>query len=244
MTMRNILLAYVALTIGTIGAAASAQVAAVPAAPPLTPENTLVLDLSTGGRVTIAMRPDIAPKSVERVKTLAREHFYDGTIFHRVIDGFMAQGGDPTGTGTGGSKLPNLKAEFNDLPHVRGAVAMARATESDSANSQFYICLAPSLKLDRNYTVWGRVQTGMEFVDAIEKGEPPANPSRIVRASIAADSVPPPAPSTPIPTGTMTTGATATPGLPVADGPVPGMPLPQKAAPTLPPEAPRTKPRG
>ncbi len=236
--MRKILLAFAALTIGgTIGAAASAQVAAVPPAPPLTPENTLVLDLSTGGRVTIAMRPDIAPKSVERIKTLAREHFYDGTIFHRVIDGFMAQGGDPTGTGTGGSKLPNLKAEFNDLPHVRGATAMARANENDSANSQFYICLAPSLKLDRSYTVWGRVQSGMEYVDAIEKGEPPANPSRIVRASIGSDNVPPPAPSTPIP------GVMSTPGLPTAEIPMPGMPLPQKALPPLPPEAPRGKSR-
>jgi cyclophilin family peptidyl-prolyl cis-trans isomerase len=200
MTMRKILLALVALTIGgTIGGAASAQTAAPPPPPLLVPENTLVLDLSTGGRVTIAMRPDVAPKHVERIRTLAREHFYDGTIFHRVIDGFMAQGGDPTGTGQGGSKLPNLKAEFNDLPHVRGAVAMARATENDSANSQFYICLAPSLKLDHSYTVWGRVTTGMEFVDAIEKGEPPANPSRIVRASIGSDNVPAPAPSTPIP---------------------------------------------
>jgi peptidylprolyl isomerase len=109
-----------------------------------------------------------------------------------VIDGFMAQGGDPTATGTGGSKLPDLKAEFNDLPHVRGAVAMARAQSEDSANSQFYIVLMPTLKLDRNYTVWGRVIDGMKWVDAIEKGEPPENPTRIVKASIAADKVPPP----------------------------------------------------
>ncbi len=168
-------------------------------APPLTPENTLLLDLSTGGRVAIAMRPDIAPNHVERVKTLVRQHFYDGTVFHRVIDGFMAQGGDPTGTGQGGSKLPDLKQEFNDLPHVRGAVAMARAASDDSANSQFYIVFQPTLKLDRSYTVWGRVISGMEFVDALERGEPPANPSRILQASIAADNVPPPAPATPIP---------------------------------------------
>ncbi len=230
--MRKILMAFVALAIGGM---ASAQTAAPPPAPPLTPENTLVLDLSTGGRVTIAMRPDVTPKHVERIKTLVREHFYDGTIFHRVIDGFMAQGGDPTGTGQGGSKLPNLKAEFNDLPHVRGAVAMARATENDSANSQFYICLAPSLKLDHNYTVWGRVTSGMEYVDAIEKGEPPANPSRIVRASIGSDNVPPPAPSSPIPTNAL-------PVTPSADMPMPGKPLPTKALPTLPPEAP-AKPR-
>ena len=168
-------------------------------APPLTPDNTLVLDLSTGGRVVIAMRPDIAPQHIERIKTLAREHFYDGTVFHRVIDGFMAQGGDPTGTGQGGSKLPDLKAEFNDLPHVRGAVAMARAKDDNSANSQFYIVFQPVLKLDRNYTVWGRVISGMEYVDAIERGEPPANPTKILQASIASDNVPPPAPSTPIP---------------------------------------------
>ncbi|QYE34520.1 peptidylprolyl isomerase [Polymorphobacter sp. PAMC 29334] len=232
MTMRKVLLAFVALTIGSL---ASAQTAAPPVAPPLTPENTLVLDLSTGGRVTIAMRPDVAPKHVERIRTLVREHFYDGTIFHRVIDGFMAQGGDPTGTGTGGSKLPNLKAEFNDLPHVRGAVAMARASDNDSANSQFYICLAPALKLDRSYTVWGRVTSGMEYVDAIEKGEPPANPSKIVHASIGSDNYPAPAPSTPIP-------SSATPLAPAADTPMPGMPLPTKALPTLPPEAP-AKPR-
>ncbi len=184
---------WAAVAAVVLGGSAVAQVAAPPAAPPLTPDNTLLLDLSTGGRVTIAMRPDVAPKHVERIKTLVREHFYDGTVFHRVIDGFMAQGGDPTGTGTGGSKLPNLKAEFNDLPHVRGAVAMARAGDTDSANSQFYVVFQPTLKLDRNYTVWGRVTDGMAYVDAIEKGEPPVNPSKIVQASIAADHVPPPA---------------------------------------------------
>ena len=169
-------------------------------APPVTPDDTLYLDLSTGGRVTIVMRPDMAPNHVARIKTLAREHFFDGTVFHRVIDGFMAQGGDPTGTGTGGSKLPNLKAEFNTLPHVRGAVAMARAGDKDSANSQFYIVLQPVLKLDGTYTVWGRVTSGMEQVDAIEKGEPPANPSKIVHAAIAVDGVPAlPGPMTPIP---------------------------------------------
>lgn len=155
-------------------------------------ENILVLDLSSGGRVRIIMRPDVAPKHIERIRGLVREGFYDNTVFHRVIDGFMAQGGDPTATGTGGSKLPDLKAEFNDLPHVRGAVAMARAQSEDSANSQFYIVLMPTLKLDRNYTVWGRVVDGMKWVDGIEKGEPPENPTRIVKASIAADKVPPP----------------------------------------------------
>ena len=168
-------------------------------APPIAPENTLLLDLSSGGRVSIQMRPDVAPKHVERIKTLVREKFYDGLTFHRVIEGFMAQGGDPTGTGQGASKLPDLKAEFNDLPHVRGAAAMARATSPDSANSQFYLVLQPVLKLDRTYTVWGRVFAGMEYVDAIERGEPPANPSKILRASLGSDNVAPPAPSSPIP---------------------------------------------
>jgi peptidylprolyl isomerase len=172
-------------------------------------ENILFLDLSSGGRVKIVMRPDVAPNHVERIKTLVRQGFYDGTIFHRVIDEFMAQGGDPTGTGTGGSKLPDLKAEFNDLPHVRGAVAMARAQSEDSANSQFYIVLMPVLKLDRTYTVWGRVVDGMQWVDAIERGEPPDNPTRIIKASIAADKVPPPdfaalkAAASPIPAGVL-----------------------------------------
>jgi cyclophilin family peptidyl-prolyl cis-trans isomerase len=172
-------------------------------------ENVLLLDLSSGGRVKIIMRPDVAPKHVERIKTLVREGFYDGTVFHRVIDEFMAQGGDPTATGTGGSKLPDLKAEFNDLPHVRGAVAMARSQSDDSANSQFYIVLMPVLKLDRTYTVWGRVVEGMAHVDAIEKGEPPDDPTRIIKASIAADKVPPPdfaaikAAASPIPAGVL-----------------------------------------
>ena len=223
--MRTLWMAVAALV---LGGSAVAQVAAPPVPPPLTPENTLVLDLSTGGRVTIGMRADVAPKHVERIKTLVREHFYDGTIFHRVIDGFMAQGGDPTGTGTGGSKLPNLKPEFSDLPHVRGAVAMARAGELDSANSQFYIVLAPSLKLDRNYTVWGRVTSGMEFVDAIEKGEPPANPSKIIQASIAADRVPPPV------AGTVAAPASG-PGVPVLAVPVPGGTIVAPPPPPVPP---------
>jgi cyclophilin family peptidyl-prolyl cis-trans isomerase len=172
-------------------------------------ENILYLDLSTGGRVKIIMRPDVAPKHVERIRTLVRRGFYDGTVFHRVIDEFMAQGGDPTATGTGGSDLPDLKAEFNDLPHVRGAVAMARAQGDDSANSQFYIVLMPVLRLDRIYTIWGRVVEGMAFVDAIEKGEPPESPSKIIKASIAADKVAPPdfaalkAAATPIPAGVL-----------------------------------------
>jgi peptidylprolyl isomerase len=228
--MRIIWAAVAALVLGgsVLGGSAVAQVAAPPPPPPLTPENTLVLDLSTGGRVTIGMRPDIAPKHVERIKTLVRQHFYDGTIFHRVIDGFMAQGGDPTGTGTGGSKLPNLKPEFSDLPHVRGAVAMARAGELDSANSQFYIVLAPALKLDRNYTVWGRVTSGMEYVDAIEKGEPPAHPSKIIQASIASDHVPPPPASVPLP------GVANEPNVPMTAEPAPAGATPTQAATPVP----------
>ncbi len=151
------------------------------------PENTLVFTLSNGGTVKIGMRPDKAPKHVERIKTLVRQGFYDGTVFHRVIDGFMAQGGDPTGTGTSGSKLPNLKAEFSDLPHVRGTLSMARTGDPDSANSQFFIVFAPSQWLDGQYTVWGRVIDGMDVVDTIERGEPPANPTKIINASIMAD---------------------------------------------------------
>ncbi len=172
----------------------AAQGGAAPAAPAATlAENILYLDLSTGGRVTILLRPDKAPRHVERVKTLVRQGFYDGLVFHRVIDGFMAQTGDPTATGSGGSALPDLEAEFNSLPHMRGAVSMARTSDPNSANSQFFITFQPVLRLDRNYTVFGRVIGGMEWVDAIQRGEPPANPSRILQASIAADNRPPPA---------------------------------------------------
>jgi cyclophilin family peptidyl-prolyl cis-trans isomerase len=156
------------------------------------PENTLHLDLSTGGRVTIRLYNTLAPAHVERIKTLARRGFYDGIIFHRVIDGFMAQTGDPTGTGTGESDLPNLKPEFSALPHLRGTVSMARATAEDSANSQFFICFQPRFSLDNNYTIFGRVIGGMQYVDAIQRGEPPVNPDRIVQASIAADNKPVP----------------------------------------------------
>ena len=154
-------------------------------------ENILHLDLSTGGRVTIQLFPAIAPNHVERIKTLARQGFYDGIIFHRVIEGFMAQTGDPTGTGTGNSDLPDLKAEFGGYPHVRGVVSMARAESEDSANSQFFIVFYPRFSLDGKYTAFGRVISGMEFVDSIERGEPPLNPSRILQASVAADSKPP-----------------------------------------------------
>ncbi|HYJ30348.1 MAG TPA: peptidylprolyl isomerase [Allosphingosinicella sp.] len=174
------------------GAAAAQLPADYSPPPPLLPENAWHLDLTTGGRVTVQLRPDVAPRHVERIRTLTRQGFYDGIAFHRVIEGFMAQSGDPTGTGAGGSPLPDLAAEFNGLPHLRGAAAMARTQEPNSANSQFYLMLAPRFSLDRQYTVFGRVVAGMSFVDTIQRGEPPAVPSRIVRASIGADNVPPP----------------------------------------------------
>jgi len=149
------------------------------------PEDTLVLETSKGN-VVVEMRPDLAPKHVARIKELARQGFYDGVPFHRVIEGFMAQTGDPTGTGTGGSGQ-KLAAEFNAEPHTRGAVSMARAQSPDSADSQFFIVFDDASFLDRKYTVWGRVIEGMENVDEINRGEPPANPDRILSAKIAAD---------------------------------------------------------
>ena len=154
------------------------------------PENILLLDLSTGERVAIRLVPEWAPNHVERIKTLTRNGFYNGVPFHRVIDGFMAQTGDPTGTGQGGSTLPDLEEEFNFLPHVRGTVSMARAQDEDSANSQFFIVFYPRFALDRTYTNFGRVIHNMAAVDAIQRGEPPSNPTRILQASIAADHVP------------------------------------------------------
>jgi cyclophilin family peptidyl-prolyl cis-trans isomerase len=150
------------------------------------PENTLVIE-TTKGPVKIEMRPDLAPKHVEHIKKLAREGFYDGIAFHRVIDGFMAQTGCPQGTGTGGSKYPNLQAEFNAEPHVRGTVSMARAQSPNSANSQFFICFDDARFLDKQYTVWGKVTEGMDNIDKIKKGEPVQNPDKIVSMKVAAD---------------------------------------------------------
>ncbi len=196
-----------------------APVAAVVPDPVPTPDNLWHISLSTGGTVVIQLRPDMAPAHIARIKTLTRAGFYDGLLFHRVIEGFMAQTGDPQGTGQGGSSLPDLKAEFNDLPHVRGAVSMARATEPNSANSQFFIVLMPVLRLDHNYTAFGRVVGGMNFVDAIERGEPPANPSKIVHAWIESDG--PDAAKVPLPAISLTAPAAgAAPAKPVAtDGP-------------------------
>jgi len=146
-------------------------------------DQTLTLTLDSGD-VVIQLRPDLAPQHVERITSLAKEGFYDGVVFHRVIPGFMAQGGDPTGTGMGGSQLPDLPAEFNAEPHVRGVCSMARAANPNSANSQFFICFDDATFLDRQYTVWGVVTEGMEHVDALPKGEPPAEPGKIIKATV------------------------------------------------------------
>ena len=145
----------------------------------------LTLSLSSGGDVVIKLRPDLAPGHVARITELANSGFYDGVVFHRVIPGFMAQGGDPTGTGYHGSDLPDLKAEFNDEPHVRGTCSMARAQNPNSANSQFFICFDDAGFLDGQYTVWGQVESGMEHVDALPVGEPPREPGKIVKATVA-----------------------------------------------------------
>ena len=145
----------------------------------------LTLSLSSGGDVVIKLRPDLAPGHVERITDLANSGFYDNVVFHRVIPGFMAQGGDPTGTGTSGSDRPNLKAEFSKEPHVRGTASMARTPNPDSANSQFFICFGDAGFLDGQYTVWGQVESGMESVDALPVGEPPREPGRIIKATVS-----------------------------------------------------------
>jgi peptidylprolyl isomerase len=150
------------------------------------PENTLIIETSKG-TVTIELRPDLAPKHVERIKQLARENFYDGIVFHRVIDGFMAQTGCPQGRGTGGSKHPNLPAEFNAEPHVRGVCSMARSSMPNSANSQFFIVFDDARFLDKQYTVWGKVIEGMEAVDQLARGEPPRSPDKMISVRVAAD---------------------------------------------------------
>jgi cyclophilin family peptidyl-prolyl cis-trans isomerase len=150
--------------------------------------STLTFTIDTGdqqGDVTIRLRSDLAPGHVERISELANEGFYDGVVFHRVIPGFMAQGGDPTGTGTSGSSRPNLKQEFSSEPHVRGTCSMARTSDPNSANSQFFICFDDAGFLDRQYTVWGEVTDGMDMIDALPKGEPPRNPGKIVSARAA-----------------------------------------------------------
>ena len=155
-------------------------------------ENTLHLEIAdhagkAKGKVVIALRPDLAPGHVDRIKELAREKFYDGVVFHRVIEGFMAQGGDPTGTGMGGSKKPDLKAEFSAEPHVKGVCSMARSSSPNSANSQFFICFGDARFLDKQYTAWGKVTEGMNIVDGIKRGEPVNKPDKIAIMRVAAD---------------------------------------------------------
>jgi peptidylprolyl isomerase len=179
-----------------------------PAAVAADPANRWTIELSTGGKVVIQLRPDIAPRHVYRIQQLTSQGFYNGLTFHRVIPGFMAQGGDPEGTGQGGSKLPDLPAEFNDLPHLRGVLSMARAEAPNSANSQFFIVLAPTFKLDHKYTAFGRVTEGMASVDGIAVGEPPPEPTKIVRATIGG----------PVP------AAPTAPASPPADGAAPVQP--------------------
>ena len=170
---------FFATLIGVICMTAAAHAA------PKDPENTLILELKDG-RVVIEMRPDLAPKHVARIKELVRQKFYDGIVFHRVIDGFMAQTGDPTGTGTGGSGQ-RINAEFSDAHFVRGTVGMARSNNPNSGDSQFFICFKPANFLDGQYTIWGQVVEGMEAVDKITRGEPPSNPDKIISLRVAAD---------------------------------------------------------
>jgi len=194
MTLRLIMSALIGLSLfATPAMAKKSREPAEPVLPTLIntdpandPENVLHLDLSNGGRVSIRMMPQWAPTHVDRIKTLVRRGFYDGIVFHRVIDGFMAQTGDPTGTGTGGSGQ-NLAAEFNDTPHVRGVCSMARAQAPNSADSQFFICFDDATFLDGQYTAWGRVISGMEHVDKIKRGEPVPDPDQIVSMRVASD---------------------------------------------------------
>jgi peptidylprolyl isomerase len=192
MYRRSLLLSVVAAAVSLVAARLPAF-AQAPAKPQIKdPENTLIMTLKNGD-VVIEMFPDVAPKTVAQIKTLTRQGFYDGTPFHRVIEGFMAQGGDPTGTGGGGSKLPNVPAEFNQRHFVRGVAGMARSSAPDSGNSQFFIMFAPNPGLDGQYTAWGRVISGMEYVDQIKRGSSASNgkvagePDKIIRMRVAAD---------------------------------------------------------
>ncbi len=185
--------ALVAAKPAPVAPAAPAVSLVVPAAIAADPANRWTLELSTGAKVVIQLRPDIAPHHVYRVQQLTTQRFYNGLKFHRVIPGFMAQGGDPQGTGQGGSTLPDLAAEFSDMPHLRGVLSMARAEAENSANSQFFIVLTPTFKLDHKYSAFGRVVEGMAAVDGMAPGEPPAEPTKIVRATIGGPLPVPPA---------------------------------------------------
>jgi peptidylprolyl isomerase len=226
--MRKALTAMIFMALASAGAAQTAAPAAVPPAatvpilpPPAVaanPANKLKLELSNGGTVVIQLRPDAAPAHVARIQTLVRRGFYNGVAFHRVIPGFMAQGGDPKGTGTGGSGLPDLKAEFTTIPYMRGIVAAARTDDPNSANSQFFIMFSPNVSLWGKYTVFGRVISGMDAVDRIAVGEPPPQPTTIVRASLGDMLAAVPQP------------AVVLPAVPAA--PAPAAPAPAEAPPT------------
>ena len=202
------------------------MVLTVPAEVAANPANRWTLELSNGGKVVIQLRPDLAPAHVYRIQLLTTQGFYNGLPFHRVIPGFMAQGGDPKGTGEGGSSLPDLAAEFNDLPHLRGVASMARTDDPNSANSQFFIMLAPTFKLDHKYSAFGRVIEGMAAVDGMAVGEPPAQPTRIVRASIGG-----PLPAPPVIAAAPAPEATAAPAEAAAAPASPPAPAPE-AVPT------------
>lgn len=214
---------------------ATVELKAAPPAPPLTADNTWNLDLSNGGRVVVQLRPDAAPNDVERIKTLTRQGFYNGLAFFRVIEGFMAQSGDPNNNGTGNSPLPPVNMEVSGLLHVRGAVAMARTDDPNSANSQFYIMFTPHLNMDRVYSVFGRVVGGMSFVDTIERGEPPLQPTRIVRASLGTDNLPPMSAAELQAAGARL--AAATPAAPASTNPNPAA-----VGPAMPPPPPAPRP--
>jgi peptidylprolyl isomerase len=217
---------------------APAEVAADPA-------NKWTLELSNGGKVVIQLRPDVAPQTVYRIQQLTAQGFYDGLKFHRVIPGFMAQGGDPKGTGEGGSTLPDLQAEFNDLPHMRGVVSMARAEAPNSANSQFFIMLAPTFKLDHKYSAFGRVIEGMAAVDGIAVGEPPEQPTKIVHATIGGPlpAAPPPPVVAAAPAATPPAAAPAADApAPTAETPPPAVPAAEQPAPTPAAEQPAPTP--
>lgn len=209
----------------------AAKPAPVPVKPPVSmvapaevaadPANRWTLELSNGGKVVIQLRPDIAPQHVYRIQQLTVAGFYDGLVFHRVIPGFMAQGGDPMGTGEGGSKLPDVPAEFSDFPHVRGVASMARAEDVNSANSQFFIMLAPRFVLDHQYSAFGRVIEGMGSVDGIAVGEPPETPTRIVRATIGG----------PLPAPPVITAAASAPAAAPADPNATAQPKPEQSGP-------------
>ncbi len=250
--MTKALFALPFLALGLI----AAKPAPVPPKPPLSvaapaeiaadPANRWTIELSNGRRVVVQLRPDVAPNHVYRIQQLTSQGFYNGLMFHRVIPGFMAQGGDPQGTGQGGSPLPDLKAEFNDLPHLRGVASMARADSPDSANSQFFIVLSPTFKLDHKYSGFGRVIEGMNVVDTFAVGEPPAAPTRIVRASIGGP-LPAPPPVATVAAVAEPVSAAPTPAeapvaqaatveAPIAEG-APAEPAPAAVAPIEPAEA-------